>query len=133
MALAALMTGGTFSARGGGSGVVATSPPAAEPTGARAVMEDDVFIAGGAIVPPGVVVAAPELGLPPRAGLLSETGNSCRRTGSGPDWNREAMAGVFRNAPGTGRTGVVCGNDMSGSCWDPKRALRNGFTLSPAG
>jgi hypothetical protein len=96
MAVAAFNTGGTDSARGGGRGLVVSSPPTALASGA----------AGAASVPDTVR---------PRGALtaLSDDGNSWRRTGSEPDWYRDAMAGVFMKAPGTGRMGVICGKAIS--------------------
>lgn len=46
------------------------------------------------------------------AWLLSDIGNSFRCTGSDDDWYLDKTAGVFINAPGTGRIGVVGGNDI---------------------
>jgi len=71
------------------------------------------FVEGGASGPGGAEFA----GIPEPACVSSETGKSCRRTGSLLGWNLEARAGVFMNAPGTGRTGVVCGNDISGNAF----------------
>lgn len=106
MALAALTTGGTFSVRGGGRAFVETRPP--------------LLCEAGAIVVIEVLLVSAEL-----PGLLGGTAvtdwldspevKSCRRTGSDDAWNLDATAGVFKNAPGTGRNGVVCGNDMLGS------------------
>lgn len=99
------MTGGTFSDRRGGS-TVGTSRPSVldglttdEPVTVTPRDADDV----------GAVLLRLDTDWP-----LSETGNSCRRTGSEPCWYLEVTAGVFKNAPGTGRTGVVCGNDIMG-------------------
>ena len=104
MALAALTTGGTFSDRGGGSAVGATR------LSLVGVLEVGVVV----VTARDVDVGAAVLDVEPDW-LFSAAWNSWRRTGSGPDWNLEVTAGVFRKAPGTGRTGVVCGNDMMGS------------------
>lgn len=105
MALAALATGGRVS-RAGGAFVV--RPPF--------IVVETAVDGTGWIDPGRVSVVVPELSVATTPVCLSsESGNSCRRTGSWPVWKREATAGVFRNAPGTGRTGVVCGNDMAES------------------
>lgn len=65
----------------------------------------------------GVVEVGTELLEPTlvTAWLLSDMGNSFRDTGSDEVWYLDRTAGVFMNAPGTGRRGVVGGNDMLGS------------------
>lgn len=107
MALAALTTGGTFSERGGGRTLGTTRPSLVvvleEEAVVRATLRDVVVV---------VEVFAPT---PMGGGLPSDPENSWRRTGSEPAWNLEATAGVFKKAPGTGRTGVVWGNDMMAS------------------
>lgn len=98
MAAAALTTGGTLSRRvTGGRAVTAVKPVA---LGCASGSLD-----GTDNEPRGAATDAPE---------VSAKGNSCRRVGSGPDWKRDWIAGVFMNAPGTGRTGVICGKDIMG-------------------
>jgi hypothetical protein len=107
MALAAFMTGGTFSDRKGGSAVGAINPSPLD----GLTTEEPVTVTPRDVVDDvGAVLLRLDTDWP-----LSETGNSCRRTGSEPCWYLEVTAGVFKNAPGTGRTGVVCGNDIMGS------------------
>jgi hypothetical protein len=107
MALAALMTGGTFSDRKGGSAVGTIKPSPLD----GLTTDEPVTVA----LRDGVDDVVTVLLRLETVWLLSEIGNSCRRTGSEPCWYLEVTAGVFKKAPGTGRTGVVCGNDITGS------------------
>lgn len=88
MAAAALTTGGTEADFGGGTALTGCNPLAVDPSLA-AVKEPPDWLEG------------------PLAELLLDVWNSVRRVGSGPDAYLEASAGVLRNAPGTGRAGVI--------------------------
>ena len=88
MAFAALATGGTFSARGGGSGVAAARLAWPGTIGAMAA---EGVVAGVMSAPEATMAAdAPE---PPYEASAAE--KSCRRTGSWPDWCLEGTAGVL--------------------------------------